>query len=58
MENEMGWIILMILVAIYGPHYMIVAAGYLVQRFKFGVPFRETYNYHKEQDELERRTMK
>ena len=43
-----------ILLIAYGPLLMITAAGYLVQKFKFGVPFKEVYAYHKEQNELER----
>ena len=54
----MGWIVgtaLIILTVLLGPGLVILAAGYLIQRYKFGVPFRETYNYHKEQNELERK---
>lgn len=50
--TEMFWI-LMILSIIFLPRLMIVGAGYLVQKYRFGVPFKETYAYHKEQDELE-----
>ena len=50
----MFWIFL-ILAAIFGPHLIIVGAGYLVQKYKFGVPFKELYAYHKEQDALERK---
>ena len=47
-------LVALILVAIFGPRLMIVAAGYLVQKYQFGIPFKETYAYHKEQDALER----
>ena len=50
----MLWIITAILLIIYGPYLMIKAAGYLVQKYKFGIPFKEVYAYHKEQDGLER----
>jgi len=52
----MAWIILMVLIAIFGPRYLIVGAGYLVQKYRFGVPFKEVYAYHKEQDALERKS--
>jgi hypothetical protein len=47
------WISALILMVIYGPLYLMKAAGYLIQKFKFGVPFKELYKYHKEQDRLE-----
>ena len=52
----MTWTIAIIgtLACIFGPHYLIIGAGYLIQKFKFGVPFKEVYAYHKEQDRLER----
>ncbi len=46
-------IVALILLVVYGPYLGIKAAGYLVQKFKFGVPFKELYAYHKEQDRLE-----
>lgn len=48
----MFWI-LMILAIIFGPRFMIIGAGYLVQKYRFGVPFKETWAYHREQDQLE-----
>ena len=48
-------LIVLILLAAYGPISMVKAAGYLVQRFKFGVPFKELHAYHKEQARLERK---
>lgn len=49
-------LVALILAAIFGPKLLIVAAGYLIQKFKFGVSFKELYNYHKEQDALERKS--
>ena len=49
----MIWILL-ILAAIFGPRLMIVGAGYLVQKYRFGIPFKEVYAYHKKMDALER----
>ncbi len=46
-------IVALILLVVYCPYLGIRAAGYLVQKFKFGVPFKEVYAYHKEQDRLE-----
>jgi hypothetical protein len=51
----MGWILFGILGIIFGPHLLLTAAGYLIQKFKFGYTFREVYEYHKEQDALERK---
>ncbi len=49
-------IILGLLVAIvYLPRYLVVGAGYLVQKFKFGHSFKEVRAWHKEQDALERK---
>ena len=50
----MWWIILGILAIVFGPHLLLTAAGYLIQKYKFGHSFREVYEYHKEQDALER----
>ncbi len=47
------WCIL-IVVLLFGPLLGIKLAGYLIQKYKFGVPFKETYRYHQEQDKLER----
>ena len=55
-ENEMVWIVLGVLVIIFGPTLLIRAAGYLVQKYRFGYSFKEVYKYHKEQDALERKT--
>ena len=46
---------ILILLAIFGPRYIIIGAGYLIQKYRFGVPFKEVYAYHKEQDALERK---
>ena len=43
----------LILLIAYGPLSIIKAAGYLVQKFKFGNSFKEVYAYHKEQDKKE-----
>jgi hypothetical protein len=51
----MWWIILGVLGIIVGPGLLLRGAGYLVQKFKFGYTFREVYEYHKEQDALERK---
>jgi hypothetical protein len=42
-----------ILLVAYGPLGMIKGAGYLVQKYKFGIPFKELYAQHKEQDNKE-----
>jgi hypothetical protein len=47
-------IIVAILLFIYGPLGAVKAAGYLVQKYKFGNSFKEVYAHHKEQDALER----
>jgi hypothetical protein len=49
----MGWIVAIVLTVLFGPGLVIKAMGYLIQRFKFGVSFKELYAYHKEQDKLE-----
>ncbi len=41
-----------ILLLIYGPLWGIKAAGYLIQKYKFGISFKELHEYHKEQDKL------
>jgi hypothetical protein len=51
----MGWILLGILSVIFGPGLLLRGVGYLIQKFKFGYTFREVYEYHKEQDALERK---
>ena len=48
-------LVALILLAAYGPISMIKAAGYLVQKYKFGNSFKEVRAYHKEQDALERK---
>ncbi len=48
-------LIILILAVIYLPRYLIVGAGYLVQKFQFGHSFKEVYAWHKEQDALERK---
>ena len=53
---DMFLLVLLVLGVIYAPRYTIVAAGYLVQKFKFGNSFKEVYNHHKEQDARERKT--
>ena len=47
-------ILVLILGVIYGPLMMLKGIGYLVQKFKFGVSFKELYEYHKKQDRRER----
>ena len=47
-------ILVLILGVIYGPLMLMKGMGYLVQKFKFGVPFRELYKYPKEQDRREK----
>jgi hypothetical protein len=47
-------IIVAILLFIYGPLWGVKAAGYLVQKYKFGNSFKEVYEYHKECDKRER----
>lgn len=47
-------ILVLILGVIYGPLMLLKGMGYLVQKFKFGVSFRELHEYHKKQDKLER----
>ncbi len=49
------YLIILILLAIFAPYYLIIGAGYLVQKYRFGIPFKETYAYHREQDALERK---
>lgn len=49
----MMWLIVGVLAIIFGPHLLITAAGYLVQKYQFGYSFKEVYNYNKEQDALE-----
>ena len=50
------WCIIWGIIALFlfGPLLGIKLAGYLIQKYKFGVPFKETYRYHQEQDKLER----
>lgn len=50
----MLWFIILLLAVIFLPQLLITAAGYLVQKYKFGVSFKELYNYNKEQDALEK----
>jgi hypothetical protein len=52
----MVWIILGALAVVFGSYPLLIAAGYLVQKYQFGNSFRDTYEYHKEQDALERET--
>jgi hypothetical protein len=48
----MGWLAAatFLFLILLGPRPWIIGAGYLIQKFKFGNSFRETYEYHKEQD--------
>ena len=56
----MTWLIIiaLILACIWAPRYLIVGAGYLIQKYKFGVPVKEEYAYHKKMDALERKEVK
>ena len=45
---------ILVLLAIFGPYYLVVGAGYLVQKFQFGNSFKKVYAWHKEQDALEK----
>ena len=48
------YIIGVILLMVFGPALGISAAGYLIQKFKFGNSFKEVYAWKKEQARLEK----
>ncbi len=47
-------VLALVLAVVLLPALVIEGMGYLIQKFMFGVPFKELYAYNKAQDALER----